>query len=107
VLWAVAAPWARHPRSRRALPWRPTIPHRFLAGIHRFRLAVLATLAAACAAVALAAQLSPSAIDVSGMPSPVTGNATWFTSLGQPYGGCGLPQANLDSQNFLALNVSA
>jgi hypothetical protein len=35
----------------------------------------------------------------------VTGNATWFTSLGQPYGGCGLPQANLDSQNFVALNV--
>jgi hypothetical protein len=35
----------------------------------------------------------------------VTGNATWFTGLGQPYGGCGLPQANLDSQNFVALNV--
>ncbi|MBO0869520.1 MAG: cellulose binding domain-containing protein [Micromonosporaceae bacterium] len=38
-------------------------------------------------------------------PGPVTGNATWFTALGQPYGGCGLPQANLDSQNFVALNV--
>jgi expansin (peptidoglycan-binding protein) len=38
-------------------------------------------------------------------PAPVTGNATWFTALGQPYGGCGLPQANLDSQNFVALNV--
>jgi hypothetical protein len=35
----------------------------------------------------------------------VTGNATWFTGLGQPYGGCGLPQANLDSPNFVALNV--
>ena len=35
----------------------------------------------------------------------VTGNATWFTGLGQPYGGCGLPQANLDTQNFVALNV--
>jgi hypothetical protein len=35
----------------------------------------------------------------------VTGNATWFSGLGSPYGGCGLPQANLDSQDFLALNV--
>ncbi|GAB3987191.1 hypothetical protein GCM10029978_104940 [Actinoallomurus acanthiterrae] len=37
--------------------------------------------------------------------SPVTGNATWFTGLGSPYGGCGLPQANIDSQDFVALNV--
>jgi hypothetical protein len=59
---------------------------------------------AACAAVLLA-QLPASAVDVSGTPSPVTGNATWFSGLGGPYGGCGLPQANLDSQNFLALNV--
>ncbi len=34
-----------------------------------------------------------------------TGNATWFTALGSPYGGCGLPQSALDSQNFVALNV--
>jgi len=34
-----------------------------------------------------------------------TGNATWFAGLGGPYGGCGVPQANLDSQNFVALNV--
>jgi len=34
-----------------------------------------------------------------------TGNSTWFTALGSPYGGCGVPQANLDSQNFVALNV--
>ncbi len=33
------------------------------------------------------------------------GNATWFFSLGAPYGGCGVPQADLDSQNFVALNV--
>jgi hypothetical protein len=60
---------------------------------------------AACVAVLLA-QLPAGAIDVSGTPScPVTGNATWFSGLGGPYGGCGLPQANLDSQNFLALNV--
>jgi hypothetical protein len=53
----------------------------------------------------LMAQLPASALNVSGTPTPVTGNATWFTSLGQPYGGCGLPQSALDSQNFLALNV--
>jgi hypothetical protein len=40
-------------------------------------------------------------------PSPevYTGNGTWFTALGGPYGGCGVPQANIDSQNFVALNV--
>jgi len=43
----------------------------------------------------------------SATPSQVvyTGNSTWFTALGSPYGGCGVPQANLDSQNFIALNV--
>jgi hypothetical protein len=50
-------------------------------------------------------QVPAGAIDVSGTPSPVTGWSTWFTGLGSPYGGCGLPQADLDSQNFLALNV--
>jgi hypothetical protein len=50
-------------------------------------------------------QLPAGAIDVSGTPGPVTGWATWFTGLGSPYGGCGLPQADLDSQDFLALNV--
>jgi hypothetical protein len=34
-----------------------------------------------------------------------TGNATWFSGLGGPYGGCGVPQANLDTQYFVALNV--
>ena len=53
----------------------------------------------------LLGQLPAGAIDVTGTPTPVTGNATWFSGLGSPYGGCGLPQANLDSQNFLALNV--
>jgi cellulose binding protein with CBM2 domain len=51
------------------------------------------------------AQQPAGALDVSGTPAPVTGNATWFSGLGSPYGGCGLPQADLDSQNFLALNV--
>jgi hypothetical protein len=36
---------------------------------------------------------------------PVVGNATYFDALGSPYGGCGLPQAQLDSQDFVALNV--
>jgi Cellulose binding domain len=53
----------------------------------------------------LLTELPASAINVSGTPAPVTGNATWFSGLGSPYGGCGLPQANLDSQSFLALNV--
>jgi hypothetical protein len=56
-------------------------------------------------AILVLAQLPASAIDVTGAAGPVTGNATWFTGLGSPYGGCGLPQADLDSQNFLALNV--
>ena len=59
----------------------------------------------ACCAMLLAAQFPASATNASGTPSPVTGNATWFTGLGSPYGGCGLPQADLDSQDFLALNV--
>ena len=70
-----------------------------------WRAPVLALTFLGCAAMLLAAQLPASAIDVSGTPAPVTGNATWFSGLGSPYGGCGLPQADLDSQNFLALNV--
>jgi hypothetical protein len=37
--------------------------------------------------------------------TPVTGNSTYFDGLGSPYGGCGLPQAELESQDFVALNV--
>ncbi|WP_033262354.1 cellulose binding domain-containing protein [Amycolatopsis vancoresmycina] len=37
--------------------------------------------------------------------TPVTGNATHFDALGAPYGGCGLPQEQLDSPDFVALNV--
>ncbi|HZR48298.1 MAG TPA: cellulose binding domain-containing protein [Streptosporangiaceae bacterium] len=65
---------------------------------------VILAVVAACAAVAIA-QLPASAIVRSAAPAPVTGNATWFSGLGSPYGGCGLPQSALDSQNFLALNV--
>jgi hypothetical protein len=52
-----------------------------------------------------AASGTAQALDVTGTPAPVTGNATYFSGLGSPYGGCGLPQADLDTQNFLALNV--
>src|SRR3984957_5124235 len=105
-----ATPWVGTHREGGAPPWRPTMPHRNLAGYlawpHRARHAGLAILAAlGSALVLLLAALPASALDVSGTPSPVTGNATWFTGLGSPYGGCGLPQADLDSQNFLALNV--
>ena len=33
------------------------------------------------------------------------GNATWFTNLGMPYGGCGITQSALDTPHFVALNV--
>lgn len=63
-------------------------------------------LAVLCAlALVLVCELPAGAIDVSGGSGPVTGNATWFSGLGAPYGGCGLPQADLDVQNYLALNV--
>jgi len=72
--------------------------------MHRQTLRIAVSVVAVCAAVLLA-QLPAGAITVSGTPSPVTGNATWFSGLGGPYGGCGLPEANVDSQNYLALNV--
>lgn len=81
------------------------MPHRFPARRSR-RPALLGLLTALASCLTLLlAQLPASALDTSGTPAPVTGNATWFSGLGSPYGGCGLPQANLDSQNFLALNV--
>lgn len=70
----------------------------------RRRWLALLTVVAACVAVVIG-QLPAAAITPGGTPTPVTGNATWFTGLGSPYGGCGLPQSALDSQNFLALNV--
>jgi Cellulose binding domain len=73
--------------------------------MRRRRLTVSVFAIVAAVALVVLAQLPAGAINVSGTPSPVTGNATWFSGLGSPYGGCGLPQADLDSQNFLALNV--
>ncbi|MEU8270719.1 cellulose binding domain-containing protein [Sphaerisporangium sp. NPDC049002] len=50
-------------------------------------------------------QLSAKAMALADPPAPVTGNATYFDALGAPYGGCGLPQSVLESQDFVALNV--
>jgi hypothetical protein len=66
--------------------------------VRRFRLAIRSALVACALVLAVFVPTTASA-------ATVTGNATWFDALGQPYGGCGLPQSALDSQNFVALNV--
>jgi hypothetical protein len=66
-----------------------------------------------CAAALLALPVPTQAMaEVQGLPltvpeptTPVTGNSTYFDGLGSPYGGCGLPQPVLESQDFVALNV--
>ncbi|MDG6107266.1 cellulose binding domain-containing protein [Dactylosporangium aurantiacum] len=71
----------------------------------RKRLAVLGA-AGACAALLVVYLQQPSAqATVPAPATPVTGNATYFDGLGSPYGGCGLPQAELETQDFVALNV--
>ena len=45
------------------------------------------------------------AIDVSGTPTPVTGNATWFSGLGWPYSGCGPAAGQPGQPELRALNV--
>ncbi|MBV1854230.1 cellulose binding domain-containing protein [Catellatospora tritici] len=72
------------------------------AGELRLRAAVLAALSALALALLMLPRLPAAALTVT---TPVTGNTTWFDALGAPYGGCGMPQANLDSQDFIALNV--
>ncbi|WP_194896779.1 cellulose binding domain-containing protein [Catenulispora pinisilvae] len=69
------------------------------------RTAVAATAAPLVALTAALLGSPAQALGVGGTSSPVTGNATHFDGLGAPYGGCGMPQANLDSQDFIALNV--
>jgi len=64
---------------------------------------VLTVLLAGAALVA--AQAPAHALTPGGEPEPVTGNATWFDNLGAPYGGCGLPQDQLETQSWIALNV--
>ena len=64
-----------------------------------------ATVASACALLAaLLPQIWANAV-VPETPAPVTGTSTYFDGLGSPYGGCGLPQSVLETQNFIALNV--
>lgn len=72
----------------------------------RWRIALMAAFATVTVGILLGAtQNAARALTEFDTPSPVTGNTTWFEALGSPYGGCGLPQANLDTQNFIALNV--
>jgi hypothetical protein len=69
------------------------------------RIGILIVALVALVAAVVTWQLPAGALGVSGTSAPVTGWSTWFAGLGSPYGGCGLPQADLDSQNFVALNV--
>jgi hypothetical protein len=48
---------------------------------------------------------TPSAVPPTSSVTELTGNATAFEGLGSPVGGCGLPQEELDSPDFVALNV--
>jgi hypothetical protein len=65
---------------------------------------VLATLCA-CALALLTFSGLPAHATVPEPTTPATGNSTYFDGLGSPYGGCGLPQSELESQDFVALNV--
>jgi hypothetical protein len=65
---------------------------------------VLGTLCA-FALVLLSLTALPAHATVPEPTTPATGNATYFDGLGSPYGGCGLPQSELESQDFVALNV--
>ena len=59
---------------------------------------------ALCVSVLLLLTLLPVGSHIAAA-EPVTGNATHFDGLGSPYGGCGLPQSVLETQDFVALNV--
>ncbi|ACU73149.1 cellulose-binding family II [Catenulispora acidiphila DSM 44928] len=82
---------------------RPAPPSRRRRAVVRTAVAAAAALVVALTAAVLTSPAQ--ALGVGGTSSPVTGNATHFDGLGAPYGGCGVPQANLDSQDFIALNV--
>ena len=90
-------------RDRSSGTTRPAPPAGRRRGI-RTLLALFWVIALSGVAV-FAASAPAQALDTTGTPAPVAGNATYFSGLGSPYGGCGLPQADLDTQNFLALNV--
>ncbi|WP_327292642.1 cellulose binding domain-containing protein [Streptomyces sp. NBC_01198] len=78
-------------------------PHRS----HRPPRRLLAALATAVAAVLVyvLTMLPAPAATPHAAQADVVGNATHFDGLGQPYGGCGMPQSQLDSPDFVALNV--
>lgn len=77
-----------------------------LATLPRRRRVWLSAFAATCAVALVAlSSLPASALTVNDTPVPVTGNTTYFDGLGQPYGGCGMPQTELETQDFIALNV--
>lgn len=69
----------------------------------RSRSRVLTVLLAGAALIAV--QASAGALTPDDESGPMTGNATWFDNLGSPYGGCGMPQDQLETQNWIALNV--
>jgi hypothetical protein len=64
---------------------------------------VMAAVTAAAGLLLIAGQLPAGAQTTDDPITPVTGNATYFDALGSPYGGCGVPQAILDSPHFVAL----
>jgi hypothetical protein len=60
---------------------------------------------AAGAAAMLLLTVQPSANAEPVAAEPVIGSATYFDGLGEPFGGCGMPQSELETQDFVALNV--
>jgi hypothetical protein len=69
------------------------------------RLSIIATALAVVLLLVVLPRINASALTSTETPAPVTGNSTYFDGLGSPYGGCGLPQSELDTQDFVALNV--
>jgi hypothetical protein len=74
------------------------------AGVTPFR-AVVLVLACVAATMATLGHVATASALESAVDTPVTGNATWYDALGSPYGGCGMTQDALETQNFIALNV--
>jgi hypothetical protein len=75
--------------------------------VPRLLLAVAAVVGTAVTVLALTLPPAGATVTEPTPSSPATGNATYFDGLGSPYGGCGLPQSEIDSQDFVALNVYA
>src|SRR5688572_26022965 len=73
--------------------------------LHRRQRALLAGAAALLVAATLVPALRAWATVPEPTTTPVVGNSTYFDGLGSPYGGCGLPQSVLETQDFIALNV--